>query len=393
MRWSQCTVDGRGDLGQPGGHELQQRHLRRGVLHRHPIGMEVGVADAPLELLAGVGEVVDEDLLGQRQRPAEALAGSGDTLGERGVDALDEIDGGGGGDGAHAGGSLSMVGDVVSSGLAFRAIGMTTIIQVSERGQPELIDDSGPGVRRIRYAEIADELRARARTAPAGSLLPSEAALSEEFGASRVTVRRALDLVARGRPDRGPAGLRVVRGHRTGGADGSTPSAPSRTSWPPAGEPTSAGSSSSPSRRLRPSVAGAARGRLGAARQAGQPRRRRAVRRRHRVVPGGARRRSCHATTSSATRSTSCCRCARAAPRRRSPPASPAPSDAALLAVPEGAPLLQCERVTTDEDGRPVLVSEHVFPAHRTEFVVELPNALPSTLPSGLRLVEEPGYH
>ena len=61
--------------------------------------------------------------------------------------------------------------------------------------------------------------------------------------------------------------------------------------------------------------------------------------------------------------------------------------------MPEGAPLLQCERVTTDEDGRPVLVSEHVFPAHRTEFVVELPNALPSTMPSGLRLVEEPGYH
>ena len=50
-------------------------------------------------------------------------------------------------------------------------------------------------MRRIRYAEIADELRARARTASAGSLLPSEAALSEEFGASRVTVRRALDLV------------------------------------------------------------------------------------------------------------------------------------------------------------------------------------------------------
>ena len=38
--------------------------------------------------------------------------------------------------------------------------------------------------------------------------------------------------------------------------------------------------------------------------------------------------------------------------------------------------------------GRPVLMSEFVFPAGRTEFVVELPTAEPSALPSGLRLVE-----
>jgi GntR family transcriptional regulator len=63
-------------------------------------------------------------------------------------------------------------------------------------------------------------------------------------------------------------------------------------------------------------------------------------------------------------------------------------SDAQLLGVPDGSPVLHCRRVTTDVDGHPVLVSEHVFPAHRTEFVVELPYAAPSTLPSGLRLVE-----
>lgn len=61
--------------------------------------------------------------------------------------------------------------------------------------------------------------------------------------------------------------------------------------------------------------------------------------------------------------------------------------DADLLAVPVGSPLLRCERVTTDTTGRPVLVSEHLYPAHRTEFVVELPLAEPSTTPSGLRLV------
>jgi GntR family transcriptional regulator len=64
------------------------------------------------------------------------------------------------------------------------------------------------------------------------------------------------------------------------------------------------------------------------------------------------------------------------------------PSVAALLNVPVGSPLLRCLRVTTDIDGNAVLVSEHLFPAHRTEFVVELPQAAPSMTPSGLRLVE-----
>jgi GntR family transcriptional regulator len=63
-------------------------------------------------------------------------------------------------------------------------------------------------------------------------------------------------------------------------------------------------------------------------------------------------------------------------------------ADARLLGIPLGSPVLRCERVTTDTAGRAVLVSEHIFPAHRTEFVVELPNAEPSITPSGLRLVE-----
>ncbi len=63
-------------------------------------------------------------------------------------------------------------------------------------------------------------------------------------------------------------------------------------------------------------------------------------------------------------------------------------ADAALLGVPPSSPVLRCERITTDVSGRPVLMSEHVFPANRTEFVVELPIAEPSTLPTGLRLVD-----
>lgn len=63
------------------------------------------------------------------------------------------------------------------------------------------------------------------------------------------------------------------------------------------------------------------------------------------------------------------------------------PDDAALLEVPAGSAVLRCERVTATEDGRPVLLSEHVFPAHRTEFVVDLPLADHSIAPSGLRLL------
>ena len=56
--------------------------------------------------------------------------------------------------------------------------------------------------------------------------------------------------------------------------------------------------------------------------------------------------------------------------------------DAKLLEVPIGSPVLRCERVTRDVDGNAVLLSVHVFPAHLTEFVVDLRS------PTGLSLVE-----
>ena len=68
--------------------------------------------------------------------------------------------------------------------------------------------------------------------------------------------------------------------------------------------------------------------------------------------------------------------------------ASATAEDAALLEVPVGSPVLRCERLTTSTAGEPILLSEHIFPAHRTEFVVDLPLAEPSTTPSGLRLVD-----
>lgn len=65
-------------------------------------------------------------------------------------------------------------------------------------------------------------------------------------------------------------------------------------------------------------------------------------------------------------------------------------TDAERLDVPRGSPTLVCERVTHDTSGRPVLLSRFVFPAHRTEFVVDLPHAEPSIAPTGLRLVAGP---
>lgn len=62
--------------------------------------------------------------------------------------------------------------------------------------------------------------------------------------------------------------------------------------------------------------------------------------------------------------------------------------EARLLEIPVGSPVLRCDRITSDQNGNPVLVSHHVFPAHRTNFVVELPSVHASISPTGLRLVE-----
>lgn len=62
-------------------------------------------------------------------------------------------------------------------------------------------------------------------------------------------------------------------------------------------------------------------------------------------------------------------------------------ADADVLGVPEGSPALVCERVTRSAAGDAVLLSEHVFPGHLTRFVVDLPTVDRSVAPTGLRLV------
>ena len=86
IRWSQCTVEGTATSGEARGHELEERHLRGGVLHGHPVGVEVVVGAAPLDVLAGVPQVVDEHLLGEGEAAGRGGRVRGDTLRKAAVD-------------------------------------------------------------------------------------------------------------------------------------------------------------------------------------------------------------------------------------------------------------------------------------------------------------------
>jgi GntR family transcriptional regulator len=242
--------------------------------------------------------------------------------------------------------------------------------------------------RTIRYREIADELRARVQAGEyvAGRLLPSEADLSARYRASRVTIRRALEALR-------TEGLVSSRQ----GFGWFVPADPLRQSLARLGtiEAQLAESGIRSERRI-----------LGFAFVPPSPRVRDLldadtvleVRRLNladgepfaRVTvwapePLGARLSRAEVEASplyelidvplgGATQSIAA--------------AAADPDDAALLGIPAGSPVLVCERVTRSVDGRPVLVSEHVFPGHLTEFMVELPSVDPSMAPSGLRLVE-----
>jgi GntR family transcriptional regulator len=241
-------------------------------------------------------------------------------------------------------------------------------------------------VRTIRYQEIAANLRRRVGELAAGSLLPSEAELSTEFGVSRVTVRRALERVR----DEGLIAARQGFG------------------WFVATEPV----------RQQLEHLGTIEAQLEAG---GRHAERRVVEFGFTAPPPRVRnllgvdqvlrvkRVNLADGDPFAVVTVWCPAEIGASLSRRDVERRPfyelldvelrgatqtigadsaERAEAELLGVPVGSPLLRCERVTTDTTGRAVLVSEHLFPAHRTEFVVELPFAEPSTTPTGLRLVE-----
>ncbi len=241
-------------------------------------------------------------------------------------------------------------------------------------------------MRRIRYQEIADALRARYRDAPVGSMLPSESEMSAEFEASRVTIRRALELV---RED----GLVAAR---------------QGFGWYVAGEPvrqslTALGTIESQvegvgkisERKIEEFAFEASPDRVRKILGAEQ------VLRVKRVNLADGEPFAVVTVWCPADRGAHLSR--RDVERRpfyelldielkgatQTIGADLADAEVAkLLDVPQGAPLLRCQRVTTDATGTPVLMSEHLFSAHRTEFVVDLPQAEPSMTPSGLRIVD-----
>jgi GntR family transcriptional regulator len=241
-------------------------------------------------------------------------------------------------------------------------------------------------MRRIRYQEIADELRERLAGEPVGSVLPSESEMSAEFGASRVTIRRALELVR----DDGLIAARQGFGWYVAGE-------PVRQSLESLGtiESEVEGIGKLSERKIEEFAFEDAPDRvrrvLGVAQvlrvkrvnladgvpfavvtvwcpaELGATLSRRDVERRPFYELLDVRFRGATQTIGADLAS---------------------PGDARLLGVPAGAPLLRCQRVTTDQAGQALLMSEHLFSAHRTEFVVELPQAEPSMTPSGLRLVD-----
>jgi GntR family transcriptional regulator len=240
--------------------------------------------------------------------------------------------------------------------------------------------------RTIRYRQIAAELRTRVANLGRGNLLPSESDLSAEFDVSRVTVRRALELLR----EEGLVDARQGFGWYASG-----PPLRQRLSELVTIEGELQASGITTARQIlefafEPAAAHV-RAVLGAEQvlrvrrlnladgdpfavvtvwcpaELGQHLSRRAVERKPFYELLGVQLRGATQTIG----------------------ADVATADIAdLLRVPPGSPVLRCERVTTDTAGRPVLLSEHLFPAHRTEFVVELPQAAPSITPSGLRLVD-----
>jgi GntR family transcriptional regulator len=243
-------------------------------------------------------------------------------------------------------------------------------------------------VRSVRYQEIAGELRGRiaAGEFAGGRLLPSEAQLAEQFAASRVTIRRALDAL-----------------HEEGLVDSRQ-----GLGWFVAADP------------LRQAL-----GRLGTIEaqltDAGIASERRVLDFGFVIAPArvrkvlGVRRalevRRCNlADGQPFARVTVWCpeqlgKDLSLAEVERAPfyellkaelggatqtiaAAAATNADAELLEVPAGSPVLLCRRTTRTVAGEAVLYSEHVFAGHRTEFVVELPIADRSMAPSGLRLVE-----
>ena len=185
--------------------------------------------------------------------------------------------------------------------------------------------------RTIRYQQIADDLRGRIAALGGGRLLPSESDLSAEFGVSRVTVRRALELLRDEGLVESRQGFGWYRVRRAAAPAAQRAGRRSRASWRPRASSRRGRSSSSPSSR-RPSGSGRSSAPIRCCACAGStwPTATRSPSSRCGARPSSAS--TCRAGPSSTARSTSCSASACAAPRRRSAPTPPRADVAELLA-------------------------------------------------------------
>lgn len=245
----------------------------------------------------------------------------------------------------------------------------------------------GTGRRRIRYQEIANELRGRFEALPAGAVLPSESDMSVEFEASRVTVRRALEMLREegllasrqgfgwfvaGEPVRQSlASLGTIESEIEGvGKLSERRVSEFAFEQPPARVRKLLGGIDQVLRVKRVNLADGepfAVVTVWCPADLGAHLSRLDVERRPFYELLDVELRGATQTIGADAASE---------------------SDADLLGIPAGAPILRCQRVTTDTSGGPLLVSEHLFAAHRTEFMVDLPQAIPSMTPTGFRLVD-----
>jgi GntR family transcriptional regulator len=242
-------------------------------------------------------------------------------------------------------------------------------------------------VRALRYREIADAIRESIAHGDyaAGSMLPSEAEFSTQFGASRVTVRRALELLRE---------QSMVASQRGLGWFVAVEPVPQGLGHLTTIEAQLAERGIVPVRRVVDFAFTRAEGRVADVLGVDQVLR---VRRLNLAdgAPFAVVTTWCPAHLAADVSRADVERATfgellevRLVRARQT--ISAAASDAAeaeLLAIPTGSPVLRCLRTTYSADGVAVLVAEHVFAPHRTEFVVELPEVDQSIAPTGLRLV------
>jgi GntR family transcriptional regulator len=228
-------------------------------------------------------------------------------------------------------------------------------------------------VRVIRYQEIADALRSRVATFGAGTLLPSEAELSGEFGVSRVTIRRALEILREAglvesrqgfgwyvaaEPLRQHLGeLATIEGQL---AESGIRAERRVLEFAFEVAPERVASVLGTDQVLRVKRLNLADGEPFAVVTVWCP-----AERAHHISRRTVEERPFYELLGIALRGATQTIGADAATA----------DDAALLHVPPLSPVLRCRRITTDTAGHPVLMSEHVFPAHRTEYVEEPPSS------------------